>query len=531
MGLFSQLSAHHKRRAENLFGAPGTPEIAIIGGGFGGIGLSIRLKQIGISTFRVFEKNAEPGGTWWENRYPGAEVDSPSHLYSLSFKRYAWSRNFARQPELLRYMHDIVSENDLRQHFRFNVQIESVEWDEQTHTHRLRASDGSTFSAHVVVSAVGLLNVINYPAWPGLETFQGPKFHTARWEDEHDLSGKRVAIVGTGCTAAQIIPEIAPVVGRLYIFQREPGHVFKKGVRTFTDQEREKLSRPLAYRMERIRCFLSTAKVRGLSPSVPGTRLNKQFGQMALDYIHEVFKDRPDLAEMVTPKYPFAGKRIILSDDFYPSLLRKNVELIPKAVARITPTAVIDSAGVEREIDILVMATGFQPANFLANLNVTGRDNQSLHDYWDGEPRAVMGTAVARFPNFFMLYGPNSNGGEILFHQEQQVGFIVRSLKRMIRRGKTAIEVRESIMTAFNRWLQSRLQRGAFGRSQFGIKLGYYRSPTGAVVTQWTQGATLFWLLAQVLSRLGMVSSLTNHPAGALGREEAKTPFESVAAE
>ena len=259
----------------------------------------------------------------------------------------------------------------------------------------------------------GLLNAINYPTWPGLETFRGPKFHTARWQQQHDLTGKRVAIVGTGCSAAQIVPAIAPIVGKLSVFQREPGHVVKKGARDFTPDERAKLCRPWAYRLQRIRCFLATAEVRGRTVPIPGSRLNTKLGNQALDHIKEVFRDRPELAERVTPKYPFHGKRIILSDDYFPALLRDNVALIPKAVARVTPTGVVDSDGVEHEVDVLVMATGFQSANFLANLEVTGRGGQTIHDYWNKEPRALLGTAVARFPNFYMLYGPNSNGGEI----------------------------------------------------------------------------------------------------------------------
>ena len=513
-----------KRRAQRLFGETGTPRVAIIGGGFGGIGLAVRLKKAGISTFTLYEKNESPGGTWWENRYPGAEVDSPSHLYSFSFKPYDWSRNFARQPELLQYMQDIIDEYDLREHFRFDTQIDSVVWNEQTHTYRLRASSGDTFRAHVVVSAVGLLNAVNYPTWPGLETFQRPKFHTARWEDEHPLEGKRVAVVGTGCTAAQVVPEIAPIVGKLYLFQREPGHVIKKGVLDFTADERAKLSRPLAYRLERIRCFLSTAQARGRTVPLCGSRLNTKFGQQALDYIQEVFADRPDLARLVTPKYPFYGKRIILSDDYYPALLRDNVELIPKAVTRVTPTGIVDDDGVEREIDVLVIATGFQPANFLAHLEVVGRGGETIHAYWDGEPRALMGAAVARFPNFYMLYGPNSNGGEILFFQEQQAAFIVRSIERMIRAGVSAIEVRESAMNRFNRWLQRRLHGASFGHSEFGVKLGYYRSPTGTVVTQWNQGLTLFWLMSRWLSRVALASSVTPRPAGDLGDVTSEEP-------
>ena len=502
----------------------GTPSVAIIGGGFGGIGTAVRLRKAGISSFTILEKNAAPGGTWWENRYPGAEVDSPSHLYSFSFKRHDWSRNFARQPELLGYMHDIIEEYDLQRHFRFNVQIEKVVWDEKTHSYRLIARDGDVVRAQVVVCAVGLLNAINYPQWPGLDSFRGPMFHTARWEPEHDLAGKRVGIVGTGCTAAQIVPEIAPEVGKLYVFQREPGHVVPKGVRDFTSAERGKLRGRFGYRLERMRCFLSTAEVRGHSVPIAGSRLNTKYGDQALGYIDEVFASRSDLAERLRPKYPFYGKRIILSDDFYPALLRDNVELVPRAVTRVTPTGVVDSEGVEHALDVLVLATGFQPANFLAHLEVVGRNGQSIHDYWSGEPRAMLGTVVAGFPNFYMLYGPNSNGGEILFFQEQQSAFFIRAIKRMVRQGVTALEVREPLMDAFNRWLQRRLRGSAFGRSDVGIKLGYYRSPTGTVVTQWNQGLTLFWLLSQVLSRVALSASVATEPFDGFGAPVALAP-------
>ena len=333
-----------EHRTRQLFGEAGTPQIAIIGGGFGGIGIAVRLTMAGVTTFTIFEKNDAPGGTWLENRYPGAEVDSESYLYSYSFKPYDWSRNFSRQPELLQYMEDIVDEYQLHAHFRFRTLIEGIVWDEDTHQYMVQTSDDETLQFHIVVSAVGLLNAVNYPEWPGLEAFKGPKFHTARWEDQHDLRGKRVAVVGTGCTAAQIVPEIAPIVDQLYLFQREPGHVLPKGVRNFSRQERAALRRPLASRIERIKCFLRSAEVRGHTVPLPGSKLNKKFGNMALHYIQEVFHDRPDLAELVTPRFPFYGKRIIISDDYYPALRRENVELIPRAVSRVTSTGVVSIA-------------------------------------------------------------------------------------------------------------------------------------------------------------------------------------------
>ena len=520
--LLEAINAYDNRLAQRLFGAAGTPRIAIIGGGFGGIGLGVKLVGAGISSFTIFEKNASFGGTWWENTYPGAEVDSPSYLYSYSFRPYDWSRNFARQPELLEYMARIVEENGLGPHFQFDTNIESATWDEGTHEYEVRTSTGECSRFHVVVSAVGLLNALSYPDWPGLETFAGPKFHTARWQHEHDLTGKRVAFVGTGCTAAQVIPEIAPLVKQLYVFQREPGHVMPKGARNFSEKERSARRSPIASRIERFKCFLEGAQVRGTTVPVPGSKLNEKYAKMCIDYIQEIFHDRPDLAEKVTPQYPFYGKRIILADDYYPALRRDNVELIPKTVERITSNSVVAADNIERNVDVLVLGTGFQPANFLAHLEIKGKQGKSIHEVWDGTPKAVLGVAVSGFPNFYMLYGPNSNGGEILFHEEQQIGYIMRAIKRMMRQGATAIELKRTVMDRFNRWLQGRLGNTAFGRRAIGYKLGYYRSPTGTVVTQWNQGLALFWLLSRILGRFA--SNAHRHTSPLEAVRESKTP-------
>ena len=230
-----------------------SPHVVIVGGGFAGIAAGVKLQQAGIDTFTIFEKSLGVGGTWRDNTYPGCEVDTHSNLYSFSFTHPDWSRTHARQPELQKYLEGVVDEFDLRRHFRMGIAVDEAVWDETTHTYRLQLSDGTFETCQVLISAVGFLNVPRYPAWPGLETFSGPKFHTARWEHEHDLTGRRVAFVGTGSTAAQAIPELAEIAGRLLVFQREPGWVMPKGDRDFTAEEREALRRPLRWRIRRAR--------------------------------------------------------------------------------------------------------------------------------------------------------------------------------------------------------------------------------------------------------------------------------------
>ncbi|WP_181456690.1 flavin-containing monooxygenase [Pseudomonas fluorescens] len=495
------LWSRDRQRAVELFGPAGTPRIAIIGCGFGGIGLAARLRKAGIHTFTVFEKNAGVGGTWYENTYPGAEVDSESHLYSFRFKTHNWTRSFSQQGELLAYLEETVAEFGLEQNIRLNTQIQSIVWSEEAHEYTVRTTDGVESKFHVVVSAVGLLNNPYYPSWDGLDVFEGPKFHTARWEN-HDLSGKRVAIVGTGSSAAQIIPAIADQVGQLDVYQREPGYVVPKNARVFSPLERAVFNNPLARLIYRYRCYFRTRKSRGQNYPIPGTKVNELYKQQAVGYLNETFRDRPDLRDAFTPQYAYPGKRVIISDTFYPSFHKKSVNLVAKAVSRVTEKGIVDSDGVERPADVLIMATGFQTANYLANLKVAGRKGIDLHATWNNEPKALLGTVVSGFPNFYMIYGPNSNGGEILFFEDAQIRYILSCVKQMSKKGVSAIEVDSKAMEHFNVWLQKRLSKTAFGSSVFGKKLGYYLSPTGRIVTQWNQGLTLFLMLSVTLPRL-----------------------------
>src|SRR5579862_6553322 len=291
--------------AEELFGPAGTPAVIVVGAGFGGIATGVKLKRAGIETFTIFESSLGVGGTWWDNTYPGAEVDVGSHLYCFSFKPHAWTRTHARQPELQKYLEETVDEFGLRPHLRLGTGVESATWDEGHHRWELRLDDGATDECDVLVSAVGFLNVPRYPDWPGLDRFEGPKFHTSRWQHDHDLTGKVVAVVGTGSSATQVVPAIQPIVERLYVFQREPGWVMPKGERDFAEDERAVLGTPWRSRRERLRQrYLLEKNLWAGNMNRPGTKANARREEMCRRYIAREFADRPDLRDAVTPGYP-----------------------------------------------------------------------------------------------------------------------------------------------------------------------------------------------------------------------------------
>ena len=488
-----------RKSAKELFGPAGTPRVIVVGAGPGGIAAGVTMKKAGIDTFTIFEKSASPGGTWWDNRYPGCEVDVGSYLYSFSFAQaFPWTRTHAKQPEILAYLDDIVDRYGLRDHMRLSTAVEGASWDEDRQGYDVVLADGTVEQCNVLISAVGFLNVPRYPDWPGLGDFEGPKFHTFRWEHEHDLLGKKVAIVGTGSTATQIVPVIAPEVEKLYLFQREPGWIIPKGDRDYDPGELEKFRSRMHRRRERIRLF-RLLEVNNFRRAIhrPGTKVNAALEQICRGFIDAEFADRPDLRAAVTPDYPFPGKRPIFNATFYAALKRDNVKLVPRAVTEVTSKGVVDVTGEEHQVDVLVMATGFQPADYLGGLKVAGRQGRTIHQVWAGEPKAFLGLTVPGFPNFYMLYGPNTNGGEILFFLEHQSRFAVRAMKRMMREGATAVEVRRSVFDIYNRWIQREMKGTAWVVSK-----NYYKAPTGKIVTQWPHGALLYGLLTNTLGRV-----------------------------
>jgi cation diffusion facilitator CzcD-associated flavoprotein CzcO len=472
--------------------------VVIVGAGFGGIAAGVKLKRAGIHTFTIYESSLGIGGTWWDNTYPGAEVDVGSHLYSFSFKSYDWTRTHARQPELQKYLEETVDEFGLRPHLQVGVTVQSATWDDGRHVWSVQLDDGTVDECHALLSAVGFLNVPRYPDWPGLDQFGGPKFHTARWNHEHDLTGKVVAVVGTGSSATQVVPAIQPIVQRLYVFQREPGWIMPKGERDLTPEERATFTKGWRRSRERWRqrYVLEKSLWRGHLYR-PGTKLNEARQRTCLDYIARKLADRPDLRAAVTPKYPYPGKRPVIASGFYSALEKDNVELVPRAVASVTSTGIIDVDGVERVVDVIVMATGFQAADYLARIRVVGRGDQTLQAHWAGEPRAYLGITVPGFPNFFMLYGPGTNGGELVSMLESQAAYAVRAVKRMRRTRVSAVEVKAGFEARWYRWLQSKMDGTSWTMSN-----NYFRSPTGKIVTQWPYSNLEYRALTKLLGRV-----------------------------
>jgi cation diffusion facilitator CzcD-associated flavoprotein CzcO len=472
--------------------------VAIIGGGFGGVGLAVLLTKAGFDSFTLFEKAERVGGTWWYNQYPGAEVDTVSYVYSYAFKPYGWSRTHARQVELQGYLEETVDQFGLRPHLRLGTTVESAVWDEDSHSWLLRLDTGEEVEFDVLVAATGFLNIPKLASWPGLDSFTGPKFHTARWEHQHDLTGKTVAVVGTGSTATQLVPELAKTVKKLYLFQREPGWVVPKGERDHTAEERARLQKTFYYRLERFKWFWATEKRiwRG-DPFKPGTEANELGRQGALAFIDKVFEDRPDLAKAVTPDYPFWGKRLILNSTFYAALKEPNVELVPRAVTTVTPTGVVDADGVERDIDVLIMATGFKTTEYLGTVNIRGSDGRTLDEHWAGEPKAFLGITVPKFPNFYIMYGPGTNGGEIVSVLMRQAEHIVRSLKRIRRGSASALEVKPVWHDMYDAWLQAQVNA-----TSWAVADNYYKVSSGRIVTQWPFSAGVYGLLVMALGRL-----------------------------
>jgi len=474
------------------------PRIAIIGAGFGGIVTAIKLQKASID-FVIFERSEGVGGTWWDNRYPGAETDAASHLYAYSFAPYDWSRTHVRRAEIQGYLEHVAESSGLMPLIRFKETVEEAAWDDATSEYVVRTSSGETERFQFVVSAVGLFTSPKFPSWPGLEEFGGEVVHTAEWDEALDLTDKRVAVVGTGSSAVQVVPMVAPYAHSVSVHQRQPGWVLPKGDRDFSPLERRLFSWSFTQRLDRIRLYLRQER-REWHGAVfrPGSRMNRRSETVARRYLAEVFADRPDLKAALTPDYPFAGKRTVVSSQFYPSLLRDNVRLVPRAVVSCTSKGIIDSEGEEHEADVLVLATGFEATRFLASLEVTGRDGVDLRTVWGPDPFALAGMMVPGFPNFFIMYGPNTNGGLTVSNFEHEADFVVHQIKRVLRSGRNKVDARDGVVRGYNRWVQHRISSTAWVDGS-----NYFASPTGRIVTQWPEGAAIYALVLLLLRRIG----------------------------
>ena len=434
-----------------------TREVVVVGAGFGGLGMAIRLKQEGIDDFVLIERSEDVGGTWWANSYPGCQCDIPSNLYSFSFARNPdWSRAYPMRDQILDYLRECARRFDVLRHTRLSCELLGATWIAEEQHWELETSDGP-LAARVLVAAPGLLSEPWSPALPGLERFQGRAFHTARWDHDEDLTGKRVALLGTGATGVQVLPEIQPQVGRLHLFQRTPPWVIPHMDHPVRPRLRELYRRVPALQR------LSRAGIYALRESlVPGlTRDRRWLKAQELNARLHLRRQVPDpeLRRRLTPDYHIGCKRIVLSNTWYPAIQAPNVEIVSHGVEEVRERSIVGRDGVEREIDTLIFATGFKPAELPIAERIRGRGERSLAEVWNGSPEAYLGSTVSGFPNLFLIYGPNLNLGHnsIVYMLESQVRYVIDALSTMRRRGAAECEVRAGAQESYNAEIQERL--------------------------------------------------------------------------
>jgi cation diffusion facilitator CzcD-associated flavoprotein CzcO len=467
------------------------PSVLIIGAGFGGLGMAMELQKHGFGEFTILERAADLGGVWRENTYPGAGCDIPSPLYSYSYEpRTDWPRRFSMQSDILEYMRDVADRRGLTERIRFGSEVTDAEYDEPTRTWTVRTADGATLTADVLVTAVGQLSRPSLPAIPGIETFTGPAFHSAEWDHDVDLTGKTVAVVGTGASAVQFVPAIQPQVEHMTVFQRSAAWVVGK-----KDVEYTKFHHWLFKWVPPVRLaerFAIWLLVEFLSLGLVDIKaIQPLVIRMATNKLSEEVTD-PELRAKLTPDYPAGCKRGLFSNAYYPALTQPNVTVETTAIEAVTPNGVRTTDGVEHPADVIVYGTGFKATEFLWPMNLYGRGGRKLADVWNpAGGRAYLGMAVPDFPNLFMMYGPNTNlgVGSIVYMLESQARYIRQAVQAIADRPDRALAVRPDVEQRFDRKLQARLDR-----SPWNFCASWYRNASGRITNNWPGTVTQYRL-------------------------------------
>jgi len=464
--------------------------VVIVGTGFSGLGMAIQLRKEGRDDFVILEKAHDVGGTWRDNSYPGCACDIPSHMYSFSFEQNpGWSRAYSPQPEIWRYLREVAAKYDLRRFIRFGQEMTGARWDADEHRWHVAARGGDEFVGDALVAGVGALHLPQIPELPGIETFAGPAFHSARWRHDVDLSGKRVAVIGTGASAVQFVPEIAKDVEALTLFQRTPPWIMPKADHAMSGRTRALFRAfPPAQRAYRTLLYwLLEARAIGFNGQSWVMKIGQRLAQRTID---RAIKD-PVLRGKVTPDYTMGCKRVLISNDYYPALARDNVDVVTAGVQEVREHSVVDAAGVEHEIDAIVYGTGFHVTDAFDDLEIVGRDGRNLGKEWASEGmRTHLGITVAGFPNLFFLLGPNTGLGHnsVVFMIEAQISYVAEALR--LARGR-AIEPRPEVQERFNAGIQRKLAKGIWTRG--GCK-SWYLDAKGVNRTIWPGFTWRYWL-------------------------------------
>lgn len=456
------------------------PEVVIVGAGFGGIAAAIELRRHGVERLTILEKAPDLGGTWFYNTYPGAACDVPSHLYSFSYaQRRNWSRLCSTQPEIHAYLHDVARSYGVEQLVRRCVEVTACTWSGERCRWSVHTADGAGYEADVLIIATGQLDRPAVPRFEGAEEYAGHSFHSAEWDHSYPLAGKRVGVVGTGASAVQFVPEIAPAVRELTVFQRTGNWFLPRENRRYNPLVKAAIERVPGLQALRRRFVYEYAESLTLAIRHPGT-----FGRVgaarSAAFMRSQLPD-PGTRAKAWPNYTFGCKRILFSSNYLPALERANVELVTDPIERMTPAG-IRTAAREHELDCVIWATGFKTTEFMFPMQVTGEEGLDLHEYWSGGAHAHLGMCVPGFPNMFLMYGPNTNtsGGSIIVYLEAQANYIRQALAQLRSRRAGAIEVRTDVEEASDRELQARFAGTAWTRCQ-----SWYRDERGRIVTNW----------------------------------------------
>lgn len=456
----------------------GLPRVLVVGTGFGGIGLAARLVEAGYPV-TVLEKADGVGGVWRENTYPGCACDVPSHLYSLSFAPNPdWSRRYSPGPEILRYLEGVAARSGVLPHVRFEVEVAEAAYDEGAAVWRVTSTAGETFEAEVLVPAVGQLSRWEWPRIHGLESFRGEVMHSAGWRPEVPLNGRRIAVVGTGASAVQFVPEIAPLASRLTVFQRSAPWVLPR-----LDHRYSRLGRRLTTRIPALQRAFRSAYF-GLTEFfgvglLRSPRIGRVLEQACRAWLrHQV--PEPELRRKLQPDYGLGCKRVLFTSTFLPALRRPNVRLVTEPIAEVTPGGIRTADGVEHPADVLVLGTGFATTELLAPLRITGAGGRTLQQAWANGAAAYYGLTVPGFPNLFVLYGPNTNlgSGSIVVMLEAQMRYVLDALRRIT--PGSALDLRPEVLTGFDAEVQRRLNASVWAGCA-----SWYRAPDGRIVTNW----------------------------------------------
>lgn len=462
-----------------------TIRVAIVGAGPGGLCMGIRLKEAGFEDFAIFDKAEGVGGTWFHNRYPGCAVDLPSFLYSFSFeKKYDWPRPYAPQSELLEYMEGVADRYGLLPHCRLGNGVKRLAWLEDEAVWRLELDSGDVHEAEVVVSAVGMFNDLTYPEIEGRDAFEGVAFHSARWDWDVRLAGKRIGVIGSAASAVQLVPEIAKEAEQVHVFQRTANWVLPKDDQPYTEEQLAAfVADPTLLDAQRDEVYRSVDEGMTFGDTAQLAEMER-IGMEALEQVED-----PVVREKLRPQHPYGCKRPLLSNEFLPAFNRPNLELVTEPIECLTKSGIRTTDGREREVDLIVYATGFSATKYLSALDVTGRDGRHIDEAWDDGAHAYLGITTAGFPNLFMLYGPNTNNGSIREMIEHQTNHVLRHVERLAASDLRWVDVKPQAQEAYN----ARIQQAIAGVSVWNHEVnGYYRSASGRVVTQWPFSMTEF---------------------------------------